>query len=132
MMTEYGFTLAFKVRDYECDMQGIVNNSVYQNYLEHARHEYLLSRNFDFAALTLQGIHLVVTRAELQYKAPLKSGDQFWVGLKVARKGRVGFVFLQDIYHIDGRLMVKATIEGASLNQKGRPFHMPELDALVS
>ena len=28
------YRLKFKVRDYECDMQGIVNNSVYQNYLE--------------------------------------------------------------------------------------------------
>jgi acyl-CoA thioester hydrolase len=38
------FSLEMKVRDYECDMQGIVNNAVYQNYLEWARHEYLLSR----------------------------------------------------------------------------------------
>jgi hypothetical protein len=32
---EYIFELPFKVRDYECDIQGIVNNAVYQNYLEH-------------------------------------------------------------------------------------------------
>ncbi|MBU2223338.1 MAG: acyl-CoA thioesterase, partial [Gammaproteobacteria bacterium] len=30
------FSVDFKVRDYECDMQGIVNNAVYFNYLEHA------------------------------------------------------------------------------------------------
>ena len=65
------FTLDFKVRDYECDMQGIVNNSVYQNYLEHARHEYLLAKGIDFAELARQKINLVVLRAELDYKLPL-------------------------------------------------------------
>ena len=50
-MMEYAFRLDFKVRDYECDIQGIVNNGVYQNYLEHARHEYLLASGVDFAEL---------------------------------------------------------------------------------
>ncbi len=40
-MKDYKFCLDFKVRDYECDMEGIVNNATYMNYLEHARHEFL-------------------------------------------------------------------------------------------
>jgi len=45
------YQLEFKVRDYECDLQGIVNNSVYQNYLEHTRHEFLLDNNVSFDLL---------------------------------------------------------------------------------
>ncbi|RKX91588.1 MAG: acyl-CoA thioesterase, partial [Spirochaetes bacterium] len=26
------FSIEFKIRDYECDQQGIVNNAVYLNY----------------------------------------------------------------------------------------------------
>ena len=32
------FRHEMKVRDYECDIQGVVNNANYQHYLEHARH----------------------------------------------------------------------------------------------
>ena len=38
------YNLRFIVRDYECDLQGVVNNANYQHYLEHARHEFLISK----------------------------------------------------------------------------------------
>ena len=117
------FTLDFKVRDYECDMQGIVNNSVYQNYLEHARHEYLLDKGIDFAELARQKINLVVLRAELDYKLPLVSGDEFYVDVRVEQQSRVRFDFVQHIYRKrDNKLMLAAKITGTSLNERGRPF----------
>jgi acyl-CoA thioester hydrolase len=71
------FRIEFQVRDYELDMQGIVNNGVYFNYLEHARHEYLLAKGVDFAALTRDGIHLrrmarKVSRSGFPGPAPTK------------------------------------------------------------
>jgi acyl-CoA thioester hydrolase len=117
------FKLDFKVRDYECDIQGIVNNSVYQNYLEHARHEYLLEHGINFADLAAQGINLVVLRAELDYKWPLKSGDEFYVDVIVEQSSRVRFDFVQNIYRtLDHKLCLSARITGTSLNERGRPF----------
>lgn len=43
------FKLEFSVRDYECDLAGMVNNAAYLNYIEHARHEFLKTKNIDFA-----------------------------------------------------------------------------------
>ncbi|MGB3611252.1 MAG: acyl-CoA thioesterase [Cellvibrio sp.] len=117
------FKLDFKVRDYECDIQGIVNNGVYQNYLEHARHEFLLERGVNFAELAAQGINLVVLRAELDYKWPLKSGDEFYVDVVVEQSSRVKFDFVQNVYRKpDNKLCLSARITGTSLNERGRPF----------
>jgi len=120
---DYSYKLELKVRDYECDIQGIVNNSVYQNYLEHVRHEFLLESNVNFTTLAKEGINLVVVRAELDYKTPLQSGDKFWVGLNIVQSSKVRFDFLQDIYRSsDNRLVLKGKITGTALNQRGRPF----------
>lgn len=118
----YQYRLNFKVRDYECDMQGVVNNSVYQQYLEHARHEFLLEKGIDFSELTKNNINLVVVRAELDYKFPLRSGDSFWVCLNAKQVSKVRFEFLQDIYRAeDDRLILKGKITGTALNERGRP-----------
>ena len=119
--------LEFEVRDYECDMQGVVNNGVYQNYLEHARHELLRSRGINFAELTAAGVNLVVIRAELDYKNSLVSNDRFVVRSSARQVSRVRFEFKQDIFRLpDETLMLAAIVTGTSLNQRGRPF-LPDL-----
>ena len=120
------FTLEMAVRDYECDLQGVVNNAVYQNYLEHARHEYLKSIGIDFAALAAQGINLVVTRVEIDYKISLTSGDRFVVEVQPERISPVRIGFRQDIYRLpDRKAAIKALVTGTALNAKGRP-QLPE------
>jgi len=110
MTTDYMFELDFKVRDYECDLQGIVNNSVYQNYLEHTRHEFLKVVGLDFAELFKQGIKAVVAKVELAYKTSLQSGDEFIVKLRVEKKG-IKYMFYQYIYKkSDNTLCLKGVI----------------------
>ena len=129
---EYEYKLKLKVRDYECDIQGVVNNSVYQNYLEHCRHEFLLHSGIDFAELAKKNIHLVVVRAELDYRRPLKSGDAFWVGLNVKMLSKIRFEFLQDIYRSeDNKLILNGRITGTSLNERGRPCLPEEIAGIL-
>ncbi len=126
------FSLEFKVRDYECDTQGVVNNSVYQNYLEHARHEYLLARGISFPEWTAAGIHLVVVRAELDYVKSLIGGDPFYVTVSVARQGRLKLQFTQNIFRAaDDALVVRACVTGVALNRNGRPFFPTDLLSLI-
>ena len=120
--SEYLHSADFEVRDYECDLQGVVNNANYQHYLEHARHVFLVSKGISFAQLHEEGLDLIVTRVEIDYKFPLRSCDKFEVKTNILMKGNVRIVFHQDIFRLpDNKLVVKAIITTAA-TRKGKPF----------
>lgn len=122
-----------EVRDYECDMQGIVNNAVYQNYLEHARHKFIKSRGLDFAEITKQGIHLVLIKAELEYKRSLQSGDSFYIQTSVERISKLKLAFLQKIYRsCDDQLILNAKMTITSTTKEGRPILFEKADLLFA
>jgi acyl-CoA thioester hydrolase len=126
------FCLEMKVRDYECDMQGIVNNAIYQHYLEHARHEFLMSRGLSFADLTAAGVIIVVAKAELEYRRSLRAGDLFEVSVEVQRPSKVRIVFEQKIrLRESAEVALKARITATAVNERNRPYFPEELSALL-
>ena len=120
--------IKLKVRDYECDLQGIVNNANYQHYLEHARHEFLLERGIRFAQMHEDGIDAVVARLNMEFKTPLRSRDEYVCKLDVKKEG-IRIVFYQEIYRAsDNKLCVKAKVDSV-LVQNGRLISScPELE----
>lgn len=130
-MENYIHELTMKVRDYECDLQGIVNNANYQHYLEHARHEFLLGTGTSFAALHAQGIDAVVARISMAFKTPLKSGDEFVCRLALKKEG-IRYVFIQDIFRkADNKVVLKGVVEAVSL-VNGRLAESPALNQLLA
>lgn len=116
----------FEVRDYECDLQGIVNNAVYQNYLEHARHVFLKANGLDFSELSAQGVNLVVVRIELDYLFPLRSGDRFRVAVQTEPVSRLRFAINQQIYRLpDEKPILRGRIIASGIDPRGRP-HLPK------
>ncbi|MDR0866499.1 MAG: acyl-CoA thioesterase [Candidatus Symbiothrix sp.] len=109
------FEIEMKVRDYECDAQGIVNNANYLHYFENTRHEFMLSLGFSFKESHLLGVDPVVTRADLHYKNSLTGGEAFISSLSVERKG-VKMIFHQAIHRkADAALCCKGQIEAVIL-----------------
>ena len=94
--------LKMKVRDYECDIEGIVNNANYQHYFEHARHEMCLERGISFAELVERNIYVVVARVDIRYKRPLRSRDEFVVTTTMERDA-VKLLFHQKILLLPNR-----------------------------
>lgn len=116
--TRYVFELEIKVRDYEVDSEGIVNNAVYLHYLEHTRHEFCEQAGFPFRRMHAEGLDPVVTHIDVRYIRPLGLGDTMISRLGLARRGPV-FVFRQDIFNADGAPVVSATVDIVSF-ENGR------------
>ena len=115
MEKKYIFETRMEVRDYECDIEGIVNNANYLHYIEHTRHLFLKSLGVSFADLHNRGVDAVVARMNLQYKTPLRCDDEFISCLNLRKEG-IRYIFMQDIFRAsDQKLCFRATVELVSL-----------------
>lgn len=94
---KYCFETRMEVRDYECDIEGIVNNANYLHYAEHTRHLFLKKCGLSFAQMHERGIDAVVARMQLEYKAPLHCDDEFVSRLWLEKDG-LKYIFHQDIF----------------------------------
>ena len=110
------FEIVLKVRDYECDTQGHVNNANYQHYFEVTRHDFLEKVGLNFYQLHLNGIDAVVSRVEIRYKVPLIGMDQFRCTVTSIEKAGVKYIFHQEIIRLtDNVTCAKAKIEVVNL-----------------
>lgn len=110
-MKGHVFKLEMKVRDYECDLQGVVNNANYQHYMEHTRHEYLESLGENFGDMHDKGVDAFVSRVEIQYRTSLRSGDSFTSYVNRHKEGPK-LIFSHEIYREpDHVLAAKGTVD---------------------
>ena len=109
-MKEYAFKFEMKTRDYECDVQGVVNNANYQHYLEVTRHEFIQSLGESFENWHQKGIDVMVSKITINYKASLHGGEEFISCLNIKRTG-VRYIFNQEIYRkSDEKLCISAEV----------------------
>ena len=108
---DFIFETRMMVRDYECDIEGIVNNANYLHYMEHTRHLHLKERGLSFADMHAKGVDAVVARMNLQFKVPLRCDDEFISRLALKKEG-IKYIFYQNIYRADDeKLCLRASVE---------------------
>ena len=115
---------SLKVRTYECDSYGHVNNANYLNYLEFARYEMLRDFGFDYAAMINAGYGIYVARIEIDYKKPAFSDDELLIKSWPVKKGAVSGVISQEIRRGDD-LLAEAKVTWAFVDSKGMPVKIP-------
>ncbi len=107
----YVYETRMEVRDYECDIEGIVNNANYLHYIEHTRHLFLKSLGVSFADAHAKGHDAVVARMSMQFKVPLRCDDEFVSKLALEKDG-LRYVFYQDLFRAsDHKLSFRSKVE---------------------
>ena len=120
------FRLRFRVRDYELDQFGVVNNSVYLNYLEHCRHEFLVSIGIDPARMAREGRAIALSTIEVQFQSPLRSQELFEGAMILDSMSGVRVGILQFLHRLPGNEPVlQARATAVFLNEAGRPVRVP-------
>lgn len=116
------------VRDYELDAQGIVNNATYINYFEQCRNNYGRSFGIDYYEFHKAGFDFVVAALEVQYRYPLRAGDEYYVTAKITGHDEKRIHFEQEIHlKKEDKLAAKAAIHIACVNCKTGKSCIPEL-----
>jgi acyl-CoA thioester hydrolase len=116
---------SLRVRSYEIDGYGHVNNAVYLNYLEYARGEYLKGIGFDYPGCVGAGFGLWIVRIEIDYKSPALIHDELTVEtLPLERKTAYG-ILGQRILRGE-TLCASARVKWAFVEiASGRPCRIP-------
>jgi len=115
---------SLRVRTYECDSYGHVNNANYLHYLEYARHEFLRDIGFDYLRLIKSGYGVYITRIEIDYKKPACIDDELIIKSWPVKKGAVSGIIAQEVWRgVD--LIVQAKVTWAFVDSKGMPTKLP-------
>ena len=121
------FHLEMQVRDHELDQYGVVNNSVYNNYLEHARHEFLIQVGMDAAEVAASGRSLALSKLTVHYRISLRSRDKFQIVVRISEISGARVMFHQTILRDSDRaLMLEAWAEAVFLDDRGRPMRVAQ------
>ena len=121
------------VRFYELDPYDHVNHSVYIQYFEAARVEWLTAIGYPLEKLKAEGTQIVVTELHTRYlgsagpgdRLTIESGDRLTIESELVELRRASMTFEQRIRRGD-ELLVTQTISAATVSATGRPIRVPE------
>jgi YbgC/YbaW family acyl-CoA thioester hydrolase len=122
------FKTRLRVRTYECDSYGHVNNATFLNYCEVARVELLEKMGYDLVGLKKVGFLLVIVKIEIEYTKPAYANDELEVTVDWIERGKTSATFGQEIYNLNkNELIARAKIIWVATDLKGKPITIPDI-----
>ena len=103
-MTNGEFTHVEPVRFRDLDPMGHVNNAVFLTYIEQARVAVFAAAG---AATELDDMNLIIARVEIDFKAPVRLGQEVEISVRASRFGTKSFDF-DYVLRVDGEVVAEA------------------------
>ena len=113
-----------KVFYHDTDSGGVVYHSNYLNFLEEARTEFLAQKGINIKELIQNGAFFVVSRQEVDYRAPARFGDSLEITTAVKEITGVR-LNLENKVLKDGRILIaeaKTTLVYIGGNFRPKPI----------
>ena len=103
-MSSADFVHVERVRFRDLDPMGHVNNAVFLTYLEQARVAFFSEMG---AATGLEEMNMIVARVEIDFRAPVRLGQEVEVTVRASRFGTKSFDLDYEL-RVDGELVAEA------------------------
>ncbi len=120
-------TRTFRVRYYECDAYGHVNQANYLRYMQEAAFDASAAAGYDLKRYEALGRLWLIRETEIEYLHPLRYGDSVQVTTWVADLRRVRSCRAYELRHAgSGELMARAFTDWAFMDSAtNRPAPIP-------
>jgi acyl-CoA thioester hydrolase len=107
------------VRFRDLDSLGHVNNAVFLTYLEQARIAYLVP-------LGAEAGNMILARVEIDFRAPLRMGDELEIGVRPSTVGTKSFELEYEVRSGDTLAAEAKTVLVSFDYESGRSVEMPQ------
>jgi acyl-CoA thioester hydrolase len=107
------------VRFRDVDALGHVNNAVFLTYLEEARIAFLVPLGADVS-------NMILARVEIDFRAPLRMGDEIEIGVRPANVGTKSFELEYEVRSGDAVAAEAKTVLVSFDYESGRSIELPE------
>jgi acyl-CoA thioester hydrolase len=118
--------ITIRVRYAETDRMGLLHHANYFVYFELGRTELLRSQGLVYKDLEDQGYLLVLTKAEIRYRAPARYDDVLTLRTTVVRTTSVRVDHRYELFR-DGTLVAEGTTTLACIDRNGRIQALPDI-----
>jgi acyl-CoA thioester hydrolase len=122
------YSTRWRVRTYELDTNGHVNNAVYLNWAEQVATEHVEAAGFGQAWTTARGGTWLVRRHEITYRRPARYGDDLELTTRaLSIKGARGLRQTTITRPADGSVIAEVLTEWVWVRvPDGRPARVPD------